>query len=329
MKRDVVTISGSGCLSRLSISWTERMQVMNRISSDQLLDSLFDGVYAVDSNRVITYWNRAAERITGYSKLDVIGRSCSDNLLRHIDVNGTELCLSGCPMAASIEDGSAKEASVFLHHKLGHRLPVSVRTSPLRDDQGVIIGAVEIFSDNSNALQILNEFERLKHEAYQDALTGVGNRRFAEMTLATRMFDQQHHAIPFGVLFMDIDNFKQFNDEHGHATGDDVLIMVARSISLSSRKIDVVARWGGEEFIVILPGATVTTVKVTSERVRILIANSFILSGEARLNVTVSIGATISTPEDTVETIISRADSLMYQSKSAGRNRVTSDAVEV
>jgi len=298
---------------------------MHKITGEKLLDSLFEGVYFVDTERRITYWNAAAERISGYPREEVLGRCCADNLLRHIDAHGRELCLEGCPLAATMQDGTSREASVFLHHALGHRIPVSVRTSPVRDDDGQIIGAVEIFSDNSSSLQILHEYEKLKQDAYLDALTRVGNRRYGEMTLSTRMFEMHNHAIPFGVVFLDIDHFKRFNDRYGHKTGDDVLVMVANSISYSLRKMDVVARWGGEEFIVILPGATAVIVKSVSERIRILIEKSFILAGENKLNVTVSIGATLSLENDSAESIVSRADRHMYLAKSRGRNQVTDD----
>jgi diguanylate cyclase (GGDEF)-like protein/PAS domain S-box-containing protein len=298
---------------------------MNQITAEKLLDSLFDGVYFVDRTMHITYWNNAAERITGFTRSEATGIRCSDNLLKHIDANGCELCLHGCPLAATMQDGASREASMFLHHALGHRVPVSVRTSPVRDENGGIIGAVEIFCDNSDSLQILHEYEKLKQDAYLDPLTAVGNRRYGEMTLATRMFDLHTHDIPFGVLFMDIDHFKRFNDQYGHRTGDDVLVMVARSIALSLRKMDVVARWGGEEFIVILPGATGVIIKALSERIRLLIENSFISAGNSKLQVTVSIGATMSRIDDTAEIVVSRADRLMYLSKSRGRNQVTED----
>jgi diguanylate cyclase (GGDEF)-like protein/PAS domain S-box-containing protein len=298
---------------------------MTEITGEKLLDSLFNGVYFVDTERHITYWNAAAERISGYPKEEVLGRRCADNLLRHIDTHGCELCLEGCPLFSTIHDGNSREANIYLRHALGHRIPISVRTSPVRDEDGQIIGAVEIFSDNSSSLQILQEYEKLKQDAYLDTLTGVGNRRYGEMTLATRMFELHKQDIPCGVLFLDIDHFKDFNDRFGHKIGDDVLIMVAKSISYSLRKMDVVARWGGEEFIVILPGASAVIVKSVSERIRILIEKSFILAGDNKLNVTVSIGATMSQENDSAESIVNRADELMYLSKSRGRNRVTDD----
>lgn len=195
----------------------------------------------------------------------------------------------------------------------------------MRDDHGKIIGAVEIFTDNSSALQLLLEFEALKHEVYQDALTTIGNRRYGEVTLSTRIYEWQEHAHPFGLLFLDVDHFKLFNDNYGHRQGDEVLIMVAKSISNSLRNMDVVARWGGEEFVVILPGATPVIVKAIAERVRMLIANSFISLGAENLRVTVSIGGTVCRIGESAESIVKRADELMYRSKLDGRNRVTID----
>lgn len=295
------------------------------VLADDLLDRLFDGVYFVDRQRHITYWNSGAERISGFARQEVTGSCCSDNLLRHVDGDGRELCRDGCPLAAAVDDGHPRDAGAFLHHKLGHRVPVSVRVSPIRDHGGEIVGAVEIFCDNSTPQQILEEYEKLKQEVYLDRLTGVGNRSYGEMVLGTRIFDLQQHGIPFGVLFMDIDHFKEVNDRYGHPVGDRVLAMAARTISTSLRKIDVVVRWGGEEFVVILPGATATVAQAVAERVRILVQTSFISVAGASLNVTVSIGAAMARPDDTSATVVSRADALMYRSKQQGRNRVSAE----
>jgi len=296
---------------------------MDSISSAKILDSLFDGVYMVDTDRRITYWNASAERISGYSRADVAGCHCAETLLRHIGTEGCELCTEGCPLAATLLDGEVRETMVFLHHRLGHRVPVSVRTSPVRDESGAIVGAVEIFNDRGTSLRILQEYERLKQEAFLDPLTEIGNRRYGEMCLSTRMHDMQANDIPFGVLFMDIDHFKRFNDRYGHKAGDDVLVMVANSIASSLRQSDVAVRWGGEEFLVIVSGATVEVVGVVAQRVRLLIENSFIMAGSEKLHTTVSIGATAVQAGDTIDIMVGRADRLMYLSKEGGRNRVT------
>ncbi len=296
---------------------------MDKVSHEILLDSLFDGVYFVDTDKKITFWNKAAERITGFSKEEVIGSRCSDNLLRHVDENGHELCLTGCPLSATIKDSGIREANVYLHHKQGHRVPVSVRTSPVRDEDGAVIGGIEIFSDNSNLLQILRDMERLKKEAYVDELTSVGNRRFCEMTLQTRIFELKNFGIPFSLIFLDLDNFKQCNDVHGHVIGDKILIMTGRTITNILRRMDSISRWGGEEFVVILPHVEVEILLEVSERMRAFIESSYLVSGGKSLNITASIGATMALLEDTPSSIIQRADRLMYESKASGKNRVT------
>ena len=296
---------------------------MTDISHEQLLESLFDGVYYVDSERKIVFWNRAAERITGYKKSEVIGSCCSENILRHIDDDGRELCIGGCPLAATIQDGRTREARVYLHHKQGHRVPVSVRISPVRDAEGKIIGGVEVFEDNSNLLLILKELEQAKHEAYVDGLTSVGNRRYCEMTLQTKLFEMKSFETPFGVVFLDIDNFKRFNDSHGHAAGDAVLAMLGKTVTNALRRLDTIARWGGEEFVAILPNVNADVLGEVAERIRVFVERSFIMEGEEKLSVSMSLGATLARPDDTPESVIRRADSLMYRSKAAGRNRVT------
>jgi PAS domain S-box-containing protein len=121
---------------------------VSNLSYETLLDSLFDGVYCVDMNKNITFWNKSAERITGFSRSEVTGLCCANNILRHIDSKGRELCIEGCPLSATLIDGKARESDLFLHHKMGHRVPISTRISPVRGDNGEVIGAIEIFTDN-------------------------------------------------------------------------------------------------------------------------------------------------------------------------------------
>lgn len=295
---------------------------MDDISHESLLESLFDGVYYVNRDRQITVWNSAAERISGFSKAEVLGHCCADNILRHIDDQGHELCVEGCPLAACMQDGKVREANIYLHHKQGHRVPVTVRVSPVRDASGVITGCVEVFSDNSSAQQIIRELESLKKEVYLDPLTKVGNRRYAEMLLQTRFYEWQTHGVPYGVIFLDIDHFKRFNDSYGHKTGDEVLVMVAKTIINMLRRMDAVARWGGEEFVIILQNITEPFLQSAAERLRIFIEQSFLMAAGERLMVTASLGATLVCAEDSLESIVERADRLMYASKTAGRNRV-------
>lgn len=290
---------------------------------ESILESLFDGVYYVDKEKRITFWNKAAERITGFTKSEVIGHRCADNILRHIDEKGKELCCDGCPVTEALQSGKAQTADVYLHHKQGHRVPVSVRISSVRDALGNVVGGVEIFSDNSSYRQIISEMEKLKQESFLDELTKVGNRRYSDMNLQTRLYEFNTFGKPFGVILMDVDHFKKFNDEYGHKTGDAVLVMIGKTVSNLLRRQDTLSRWGGEEFVVLLAQVNPEVLHEVAERIRLFVEKSFIMEKDEKLVVTVSVGATLAQPGDTAESIFKRADALMYESKNKGRNRVT------
>lgn len=291
------------------------------------VDNLHDGVYFVDSSRQILYWNQAAERISGYASAEVLGRPCFDNVLKHVDGLGRELCQTACPLAKTIADGRTREAQVYLFHRDGHRQPVEVRTVPVRDPRGTIIGAVEVFADSSEAIAVRRKLDELSRMALVDALTGVGNRRYAEMTLRAAAAEAQRYGRPYAVLFIDIDHFKPVNDTHGHSVGDEVLRTVARTITDSSRIFDTVARWGGEEFVVIAPHVSGADTDTLANRLRTLVARSAVTLPQGPVHVTVSVGAIVSGGQSSAEAVIDRADRLMYAAKAAGRNRVASDVL--
>jgi diguanylate cyclase (GGDEF)-like protein/PAS domain S-box-containing protein len=289
-----------------------------------IIDNLYDGIYFVDRDRTITYWNKGAERITGYSAAQTLGRGCRDNLLNHVTANGVQLCRSHCPLAAVMEDGKEREAEVFLHHADGHRLPVVIRAAALRDRDGNIIGAIESFSNNAGLMEARSKLREMRHAAMTDALTGLGNRKHLEGRLRAVIAEYQSNASPAGLLFMDVDNFKRVNDTYGHSTGDAVLRMIARTLRHALRSTDSVGRWGGEEFLVIL--AEVPDPEALwkiAEKARTLVEYSRLDVNGQGLTVTVSIGGSLLLPADTPEQFVQRADELMYRSKQAGRNRVT------
>ncbi len=165
--------------------------------------------------------------------------------------------------------------------------------------------------------------ERLRNEVYVDTLTGIGNRKYGEMSLHARMHDYDTFNVSFAVIFIDIDHFKKINDTFGHEAGDSALTMTAKTIANLLRRMDSLVRWGGEEFLVIVPNIDANVMSEIAERIRIFVERSFIMIGDTILSTTVSIGATMARPDDTVDSIIRRADELMYESKRSGRNRVT------
>ena len=288
-----------------------------------LAASIPDGVYFVDLKRNILYWNQGAERISGYPAEEVTGHCCHENILVHVDDKGCQLCVDKCPLVHTLETGEMQEGSVYLHHKDGHRVPVAVRMAPVRNPAGEIVGGVEIFKDATEQLASLQRLEELKQQALRCPLTKVGNRAFVEQILQNTFDEFGHQGWAFGVIFVDVDHFKRFNDNYGHEMGDRVLKMVADTMSRALRCFDSIGRWGGEEFVVITPNVTAEALTSIAERLRALVETSFIQHGDQQLQVTISVGAALCASGDTQESLVARADSLMYQSKHSGRNRIT------
>jgi diguanylate cyclase (GGDEF)-like protein/PAS domain S-box-containing protein len=291
----------------------------------ELLDNLADGVYFTDREGRVIYWNKGAERLSGYMQSEVIGKRCSDNILMHVDESGVILCTSACPLQKAIQDGEMHEADIFLHHKGGSRLPVHVRVAPLRDDSGKMVGAVEVFSDNTSKAQMAERLVQMEQLALLDTLTGLPNRRYLETQIHSRLEELRRAGMGFGVLFMDIDNFKKINDTFGHEVGDRVLQMVGGTLNGNSRFFDVVGRWGGEEFISVICNVDDHTLKDIAERFRVLVAQSTLTDLDS-LSVTISIGGTLAASEDSNESIVRRADANLYRAKNSGKNRVVLEA---
>lgn len=289
---------------------------------EDLLNDLYEGVYFVDKDRGITFWNRGAERITGFTAGEMLGRFCYDNLLSHVDEHGKQLCFDGCPLHETLRDGKPRASQVYLHHKLGHRVRVDIKIRPLFVD-GEVIGATEVFSSaefTDCSETGLKEMERL---ALYDQLTQLPNRRYIDTYLENQIRDYQTLGIEFGVLMLDLDLFKDINDTYGHNIGDSVLKMVADTFQGSMRKNDFIGRWGGEEFVAALRGVSQAELETIAKKVCKLVEQSSLKRAGGDIRVTVSIGATMIRPTDNAYTLIHRADSALYTSKREGRNRVT------
>jgi diguanylate cyclase (GGDEF)-like protein/PAS domain S-box-containing protein len=281
-----------------------------------LLDHVSDGVYIVDLDRRILYWNEGAFRQTGYEAAEVVGRRCPEDGLCHVDTAGHRICLDKCPMTASLHDGGSHEVEIFLRHKQGRRVPVTARVQPLRSADGSIIGAIQIFTDDTDEQDSRREMEEMGRLAFLDDVTQLPNRRFVEMSLQTALSEYHVHKEPFGVLVIDLDRFKDINDNFGHATGDHALLQVAKTLTGTLRPMDVVGRWGGDEFIAVVHHVNHEILTQLEVRCSAMVAQtSFPSSDGSSVYLSVSIGGTLAVPGDTAEKLIKRADDLMYQNK--------------
>jgi diguanylate cyclase (GGDEF)-like protein/PAS domain S-box-containing protein len=288
-----------------------------------LIENLFEGVYIVNKERTITSWNEGAQQITGFSAQEVVNRHCYDNILNHVDEHGVALCFNACPLHATIEDGSLRSAIVFLQHKDGHRLPVKIKAIPMLNAQGEIDGAIEIFTEVQSEKAFQTHLDQLKKEASEDVLTGVANRKYMQAIIESKIREYKTVGVPFGLSFIDIDDFKRINDTYGHEIGDEILKLLVKTVGSSLRKHDRIGRWGGEEFIILLTDIDQDGLALVSEKIRQLVENSKLRLPEQELSVTISMGSSKVCEDDTVDSLVQRCDQLMYQSKKTGKNKVS------
>jgi len=289
------------------------------------LDQMFDGVSFLDTEGRITYWNKAAERITGYAAEEVVGRRCRGGMLMHADQQECQMCRDACPARSTLGDGVIREAEVFLKHFLGHQVPIRLRVAPVYAPDGGISGVVQIFTENSTKLALLEQVAESERLALIDSLTGVGNRRYSELTLRECFDLFGRYAEPFAVLFIDIDQFKAVNDQHGHNAGDAVLRLVARTLANAVRSFDFVGRWGGDEFLIIARRATPVSLAKLAERCRKLVKRCKVAMDFGTISPTISIGTALLNPRDTVDLLVDRADTRLMMAKRLGRDCVVGE----
>jgi diguanylate cyclase (GGDEF)-like protein/PAS domain S-box-containing protein len=286
----------------------------------EMLENINEGVYFVDRDLRITYWNKAAETITGHTALEVTGLRCMDNILNDVDETGIQLCTNGCPLAATIADGRPHRICAYMRHKKGFRIPVNINTTPMRDEHGQIIGAVETFNRTQNTIELNERIRELERMALIDPLTGIGNRRYADISIREKFSGLKRYNWPFGIVLCDIDDFKKINDNYGHNAGDEMLKMVASTLALSIRAVDKTFRWGGDEFLAVIAAGDDRQLYDTAERMRHLVHASALPHKNSSLRVTISAGATLAKKNDDPLTLVQRADALLYKSKSEGKN---------
>jgi diguanylate cyclase len=184
-------------------------------------------------------------------------------------------------------------------------------------------------SDSSTEIQQLRQnLELVRREALTDALTGIPNRKFFDTRLRAAVLEANNTGEPLSLLITDIDHFKHFNDTYGHQMGDQVLRLVARTLTDSVKGRDTPARYGGEEFAIILPQTRLQDALVLAEQIRRTIMRRHIVrrdTGDDFGTITLSMGVATYHPTEHLVDTLRRADAALYQAKRSGRNRVISE----
>ena len=165
--------------------------------------------------------------------------------------------------------------------------------------------------------------EKLREQANRDSLTGLFNRRYLEGTLERELSRCRRESVPLSMLLLDLDHFKLVNDTYGHPAGDAVLCAVSRRLQESARAEDIVCRYGGEEFLLVLPKMPLGIAHERANRLLKSFRSTPVVFGEHTIHLTTSIGiATVPDHADSVDSLVRAADQALYRAKSSGRDRV-------
>lgn len=285
-----------------------------------------DGVVVTDPGERIVLYTGAAEEIFGFEPVEVLGKDIS--VLFGAREPDREL------RERMAREGTVANMEVRALRKEKGPFWAAVSASQLKDSFGTLLGTVLYVRDHTalreiqRALKDNNEkleslVSRLNHVAAHDGLTGLLNRASA-LDASRKALDALVEAgRPLGVVIMDVDHFKSINDSHGHLAGDLVLTRLGEVMRAHARSSDILGRFGGEEFVAFLPGASLGDAQRFAERVRREIAKTTIAIGDGEVAVTISAGvASLPGCAATLEGALRRADARLYAAKGLGRDRV-------
>ncbi len=284
------------------------------------LDSLQTAVCIVDRERKISFWNDGAEQITGYLRQDVLGHFCGEILLIKFQQNRAALCENSCPLLAAMRDGKPRESRVYLHHKSGYAVPVSLRALPIRDAHGHVVGAVESFV----ARPIVSSRPRPESDLAVghglDPVTQLPDFPYTEAHLIERLKFASEHLIPFGLLCIQLDQMENLRATHGPNAAEAILNVVARTLRNGLDPVDFLGRWADDQFLALVANCCEPDLLTMAGRLRRLAQSSEIVWWGDQLSVTVSVGGTAWAAAEDLVPLLDRTGRALQQAVAKGGN---------
>jgi diguanylate cyclase (GGDEF)-like protein/PAS domain S-box-containing protein len=293
----------------------ERKLYADRRKFFAIFDHVRDyAIYTITLDGIVEEWNQSVQRYAGWLAADVQGRSMS----LFFPPDDPERPRIDLLLAEARRIGSVETEGWRLKRD-GSRLWANSVITALPDEAGIVRAFVVVSRDITERKRLEDNMKLL---ATVDPLTGAYNRRQGDAFLAAEFARRARDGRPFAVLILDIDHFKAVNDRYGHPAGDAVLQALVQASRNVLRTIDIVVRWGGEEFLMVLPDTDAAAAMLAAERVRATLATTEVAaSGAATIRFTVSIGVAM-TADDGPAEMLRRADIALYAAKTDGRNQV-------
>jgi len=255
-----------------------------------ILETLPAALYVVDRERKILLWNGGAEKLSGYLRHEVIGRSCRDNILTHCNEHCTILCGDACPLAETMHDGRSRDVEVYMRHKMGHRVPVRVQAVPVRNDSGSIVGAVEVF-------------EQLAAMASR-----VLDRSSIETLLHAQFADFQERYIPFGILLIEIEGLRGVEAMYGRPAEHEITTELTDTLARCMRREDHLGWWSENRLLAIVPGCWPAALDEVAGTLQDLVAQTTVPWWGDRLRAVVKVGRADVREEDSAATLVARCE---------------------
>ncbi|MBS1213771.1 MAG: hypothetical protein H6R26_2388 [Proteobacteria bacterium] len=294
-----------------------------------VVDALLEGVILMDADGKIRASNPSAVRILGLTMDQLAELAPFDPKWRAIREDGLPFPRESRPAWTTLQTGEpCHDVIMGVHKPDGSLTWLSINSQPLYHQDGekpyaVVASFVDITERRCAEAELLALQIRLREEAIHDPLTGLFNRRYLEETLKRELARATREGRPLSILMGDIDHFKCLNDTYGHQAGDEVLRALGDLLQNCARASDIPCRYGGEEFLVVLPDMALDVARNRAEQVRRDFANLRITFDDTQLGSTLSIGVS-ACPGDgtTADELIGTADQALYEAKHTGRNRV-------
>jgi PAS domain S-box-containing protein len=265
-----------------------------------LLDQMEEGIYIVDCDRRILYWNGGAERITGYYAHDIVGRLCQGDMLMHCDESGRVLGGNECPIQEVMRNGSPHECTLYMRHRHGHRIPVRIRSQAICETGGERVGAVEVFEEATEAA-----LPDLSNLAAYDCLdeTGALKRPFGEMKARQAVEALNLFGIPFAWLRIALDDLDQMDHRYGHGMVEAALKMIAETVTSNLKTLDWLTAWDRGEFRIEARGYSLAELEELRRTLQMLVRKSTLEWWGDPVRLTVSIAWRMVERGDTVESL--------------------------
>ena len=289
-----------------------RSEEMHRL----LAENAWDVVWLMGLDGKVTYVSPAIQRVRGLTPEEAMAQTFDEINTPESAANVSDYLNR---LHTAIHDHG--ELPVFrgeleYYRKDGSIMLGELQVTPQVDSDGQVLQLIGVTRDITERRHFEDELNRL---AVTDPLTGIWNRRQGEVLFTADLAEARRYGPPLSLLMIDIDHFKEINDTHGHQAGDQVLIELCGRISGNLRSSDVFARWGGEEFVILMRNCTIGDAAPLADKIRSLVAHTP-FGGLG--SVTVSIGAAELRAEDDLASWMRRADDALYKAKTAGRNAV-------